>query len=111
MGNIDKMERMADAFRSDGFRDILTASVERREKCSECDIFRYCNGGCSMDALSEGSMSMNNGTSCRTFKILFGHILSTMDAILREKPDLSQYNKFIREAVVGKLVNPKVISI
>ena len=111
MGNVNDLERLSDAFRSDAFRELLSATVERRERCSSCEIFRYCNGGCSIDALSEGSMSMNGGTSCRIFKILFTHILNTVNNILKERPDLSSYNKFIREAILGKLINPNVISV
>jgi uncharacterized protein len=111
MGNVNEMDRLSDAFRSGAFRELLSATVERRERCSACELFRYCNGGCSMDALSEGSMSMNNGTSCRIFKILFTHILDTVNKILKERPDLSSYNKFIREAILGKLINPNVVSV
>jgi uncharacterized protein len=64
-----------------------------------------------MDAMSEGPMSMNNGASCRAFRIIFRHILDTMNAILEERPDLSQYNRFVREAIVGKMVNPNVVNI
>jgi len=111
MGNVNEFERLSDAFRSDRFREMLSATVERREMCSKCEIFRYCNGGCSIDALSEGSMSVNGGTSCNVFKMIFTHILDTVNGILKERPDLSSYNKFVREAILGKLVNPNVMSI
>ncbi|MDR0198508.1 MAG: radical SAM protein [Methanomassiliicoccaceae archaeon] len=110
--NIDDIERLSDAFGTDAMREMFIASIERREKCKAgCELFAYCGGGCSVDALSEGSMSDNGGASCRIFKRLFAHILGAMNAIISEERDLSRYNKFIREAVIGKLVNPRITNI
>jgi uncharacterized protein len=108
--NMADIEKISDAFRSEAMREMLIASIERREKCSSCSIFKYCNGGCSIDALSEGSMSDNNGNSCKMFKKVFTHILTTMEKIIQERPDLSRYNKFVREAILGKLINPRIAS-
>ena len=111
LGNINDMEKMSDSFRSDALRNILTASIERRDKCmTECKLFEYCGGGCAIDALSEGTTEMNNHTSCKIFKEVFMHILNVIETILLERPDLSHYNKFVREAILGKLLNPKVIN-
>jgi uncharacterized protein len=110
--NIGDIDRLSDAFLSDAMRNILIPSIERREKCrSGCDLFSYCNGGCSIDALSEGSMNVNGGASCRIFRKVFTHVLNVMNDIVDKRPSLSQYNRFIRDAVVGKLVNPRVTSI
>ena len=107
LGNIGEMSKLSDAFASDAFGEMLNASVERREKCaSGCGLYRYCAGGCSVDALSEGSMEENGGNSCKVFKKVFSHILAETERILNERPDLSQFNKFVREAVIGKLVSP-----
>jgi len=106
--NISDTERISDAFLSENLKKLLIPTIERREKCrSECSIFEYCNGGCSIDALSEGSMENNNGNSCKIFRKLFTHILATTERILKERPDLSQYNKFAREALIGKLMRPE----
>ena len=110
--NIEDVDRLSDAFRTDAMKYMMTASVERRDKCiSSCELFRYCNGGCSIDAFSEGSMSNNGGTSCRIFKKIFAHIMNVTNTIINEKRDLSQYNRFVRDAIVGKLINPRVTSI
>ena len=110
--NIADIEHLSDAFRTDAMKDMFVRSIERRERCRNgCDIFAHCNGGCSMDALSEGSMSDNGGASCRTFKKVFSHIRDVTNDILDNRRDLSRYNRFVREAVVGKLVNPKMMSI
>jgi uncharacterized protein len=110
--NIGDIEKLSDAFRSPAMEKMFTASIERREKCmAECGLYRYCNGGCSMDALSEGSMNGNGGPSCKIFKKIFGHILNVTNDITANERDLSQYNKFIREAVIGNLIDPKLMNI
>lgn len=108
MGNIHDMNHLSEAFESDGFRNILLGSIERRDACSNCEIFRYCNGGCSIDALADGNIASSGGFSCIVYKAIFKHIKDFMDGILENKPDLSLYNRYIRDAVVGKLINPRV---
>jgi uncharacterized protein len=104
--NISDIEKLSDAFATDAMRDILSKTVERREKCVKgCELYAYCGGGCSVDALSEGSMSVT-GASCIIFKKVFTHILNTVNKILGERHDLSLYNALVREALIGKLVNP-----
>jgi len=112
MCNLNDIEQISDIFGTEGFVKILRGSIERREKCkSECDLFPFCNGGCSMDAYYECGIENTGGDSCRIFKAVFGHILKTMNDIEKERPDLSVYNKFVREAVLGKMINPKITTI
>lgn len=110
IGNINEIQSIAEAFRSEGFRRILLGSIKRREKCSSCDIYEYCNGGCSMDAYHEGCIEDNGNDSCRIYKAVFTHVSGEIRKILDDKPDLSQYNMFVRDAILGKLMNPKTIS-
>ena len=112
MCNLNDVELISDIFRTDGFVKILKGSIERREKCkNECELFRFCNGGCSMDAYFECGIENVGGDSCKIFKAIFGHILKTMNDITKDRPDLSVYNKFVREAVLGKMINPKITAI
>jgi len=104
--NIDDIGSVADAFRTEGFAEVLRGTIARRDKCRSCEVYDYCQGGCSMDAYHEGMMQDNGNPSCRIFKAVFGHIKETMDGIVEDKKDLSQYNRFVRDAVLGKLVNP-----
>lgn len=109
LGNIDEIDSIDDAFQSKGFEKMLLGSIERREGCKECQIFDYCNGGCSIDALCDGDMTARGDISCRYYKEVFTHIKRTLDEIQNTKPDLSQYNGYIRDAIMGKLINPQVI--
>ncbi|MBQ8179146.1 MAG: radical SAM protein [Candidatus Methanomethylophilaceae archaeon] len=111
MGNINTVGSIDEAFRSEGFRRILLGSVKRREKCASCPIFSYCNGGCSMDAYHECGLEENGGDSCRIFREVFSHVSSEIQYILDNQPDMSGYNRFVRDAIVGKLINPGTVSL
>ena len=110
LGNISDVEHLSDVFSTDGFKQIILSTIIRREKCKDCEIFRYCNGGCSVDAFYECGIENINGDSCRIFKAVFTHILEVTNGILDDKPDLSVYNMYVRDAIVGKLLNPKIVS-
>ncbi len=110
--NIKDVDHINDVFMTEGFRRILIGTIERRAICrSQCEFFDNCNGGCSIDAFYQCGIGNPGGDSCRIFKAVFGHIKDVSDHILRDKPDLSQYNKYVRDAIIGKLVNPKIINL
>jgi uncharacterized protein len=108
MGNINEIDSIDEAFESEGFRNILVGSIERRGKCKGCEIYKYCSGGCSVDAMADGDIGSPNGSSCKIYKALLGHIKGTVDDVIADKGDLSQYNRFFRDAIVGKLINPHI---
>lgn len=110
MGNIADMERISDAFATEGFRRILMGSIARREKCKSCPVYANCNGGCSIDAYYQGGIEENGGDSCRIFREIFSHVAAEVQSVLDGKDDVSGLNPFVRDAIVGKLVNPKTIS-
>ena len=110
MGNINEVSTIDELFKSEGFRRILVDSIARREKCKSCEIFPKCGGGCTVDAMTDGDVTSPGGFTCTVYKKLFSHIAATMVRIISQKEDLSQYNRFIRDAVIGKLTNPNVIT-
>lgn len=110
LGNIMDVQSISELFKTDGFRNILIDSVERRSKCKDCDIYDKCMGGCTVDAYFEGDAQSPGGFSCETYKAIFKHIRDAMDDIIANKRDLSEYNRFIRDSIVGKLTNPNIIT-
>ncbi|MCQ2084810.1 MAG: radical SAM protein [archaeon] len=106
LGNIDNIKSIGDCFRTEGFVNILQGTIVRRQKCQSCDLFKFCQGGCSIDALNQGGIENNGGDSCRIYREIFTHIKDAVSEIINEKKDLTQYNAFIRDAILGKLVNP-----
>ncbi len=111
MGNVNEVGSIGELFQSDGFKNVLIGSIRRREKCAQCPVYRYCNGGCSMDAYHECGIENTGGDSCRIFREVFTHITSEIQAVMDEGGDVSGLNPFVRDAIVGKLVNPKVVSL
>ncbi|MCQ2056065.1 MAG: radical SAM protein [archaeon] len=111
MGNISRTEKIADLFESDGFRRILIGSIERRKKCQNCEVYKYCNGECSIDIMADGNIEDNDGFPCKVYKKTFKHIKKTLDDIMETKPSLTNYNRFVRDSVVGRLVDPRASDI
>ena len=68
------MHNIREAFNSDGFKNMLTDSVLRREKCKICPVYDYCRGGCNNVAMFENGMDNNGGPSCNALKALYSHI-------------------------------------
>lgn len=110
MGNINEVGSIEELFQSEGFKRILIGSIQRREKCASCPVYKFCNGGCSMDAHHECGISNIGGDSCRIFREVFTHISKEVQAVLDGNGDVSGLNPFVRDAIVGKLVNPKTVS-
>ncbi|MDR1955075.1 MAG: radical SAM protein [Candidatus Methanoplasma sp.] len=109
LGNLSDINKISEVFNTKGFERIIRGTIERRNKCiEECSLFDYCNGGCSIDAYYESGIGVTGGDSCRIFREVFGHVLSAVEEILETRPDLSSYNRFVRDAVLGKLINPKI---
>ncbi len=111
MGNVNEVSNIKELFQSEGFKRVLIGSIKRREKCAQCSMYRYCNGGCSMDAYHECGIENIGGDSCRIFKEVFTHIAGEVQAVLDGGGDISGLNPFVRDAIVGKLVNPRVVSL
>ena len=110
MGNIMDVDSIYELFSSDGFRRVLVGSIERRERCRSCPIFTQCAGGCSIDAAAEGGIGESGFFSCESYRIIFPHIRDSVADIIDGRKDLSSYNRFVRDAVVGKLTNPNVVT-
>lgn len=106
MCNITEIKSLQEAWRTPGFARFLEVSIARREKCRNCEIYDYCQGGCTVDAYYQGGAENNGGDSCRIYKAIFSHVKQEVDAVIDEKKDLSKFNPMVRDAVLGKLVNP-----
>ncbi len=107
LGNVNEVSSIDELFDSDGMRNILVPSIQRRNECSDCDIYRYCNGGCTIDALADGKIDSPGGSACRIYKGLFTHIKDTVEDIMAKKPDMNAYNGFIKDAILNRLINPQ----
>lgn len=86
-GNIYDYSNLESAFNSNGFRKILTDAIERREKCKDCDIYTYCEGGCNNNAICENGIKNNGGKSCLALKEMYKYIWNSIQKILLENND------------------------
>jgi len=109
-GSIFDYSDIREAFSSDGFRNMLSDSIKRREKCKGCVIYDYCQGGCSNEALFENGMDNNGGNSCKCRIGLYKYVKEMVDALKEIKWELldGKYNpyvvKYIKKYQTGEKV-------
>lgn len=102
-GNVQNYDKLSDAFESEGFRKILSASISRREKCKLCIAFPLCSGGCNNVALNENGINDNNGDSCKIFREVYQYIVETTIELIRNG-DFSIYNPIFASIVKVKKI-------
>lgn len=101
-GNVKNYSDIREVYYSDGFRNLMLASVSRREKCiNSCEFYRYCEGGCNHSAMVEGSLENNGGFSCVTFKALFGQIFDFLKSLNLNKDNILEVlpNPYLRRTL------------
>ena len=81
-----------------------------RNKCKSCGIYDKCMGGCTVDAFHDGDARSSGGFSCVTYKAIYGHLDAALKDIMENERDLSQYNRYVRDSIVGKLTNPNIVT-
>lgn len=94
-GNVYDYNNIGQAFESDGFKNLLTQSIERREKCKSCLAYDMCVGGCNNVALSEGSVSQNGGVHCQIFRGIYEHIERVIEC-LKQCDSYDNVNPYVK---------------
>lgn len=111
-GNVAEVHSMSEILNSKGFKELIIGAITRRKSCAEkCELFDYCKGGCSDDAITNGDISKQNPRYCFFFKTLFNHIKAKVDEIFEQKVDLSTLNPYFRKALVQATSLPEEDSI
>ena len=111
-GNINSVQNMGEVFNSEGFKSYISGAIARRKSCAEkCELFDYCKGGCSDDAITNGDISKQNPRYCFFFKTLYSHIKQRVDEIFEKKIDLSTLNPHFRKALTQATSLPEVDTI
>ena len=96
-GNVDDINSVDDLLNSDGFRNLLIGAIARREKCkASCDLFPYCCGGCSDQAILEGALDSAPAFSCYCFKTIFTHVREAVNEIIANKTPLTELNPAVK---------------
>ncbi len=73
-GNVYEYDDLNQGFMSKGFEKILAEAIDRRKKCSNCNVFPMCNGGCNNVAYNENGISEKGGESCKILNGIFKYI-------------------------------------
>lgn len=111
-GNVDDVQSMSDILNSDGFKSYISGAIARRKSCAEkCELFDYCKGGCSDDAITHGDISKQNPGYCFFFKTMYTHVKQRVDEIFEQKTDLSTLNPYFRKALIQATSTPEADSI
>lgn len=91
-GNVNDIDDISEAFESDGFGILLSKSIKRRDKCKECNIYNFCNGGCNNVALNASGIDNNGGVICESLKMIYTHIeKSIFNVIATPTGELENY--------------------
>lgn len=100
-GNIDEIDDVSQIFNSKDFKEYVLGAIARRNGCKEkCELFDYCKGGCSDDAITHGDISKPNPGYCYWFKTLYNHIKASLDEISEKKVDLATLNPNFKQAII-----------
>ena len=98
-GNIYNYSKIQEAFESDGFKNLLFHSIQRREKCKTCNAYEMCVGGCNNVAYNQGGVTENGGNFCTIFKGVYEYVFDSIN-YLKSADDLSSINKVIRDKIL-----------
>lgn len=72
----------------------MQTSIARRESCLKCDVYKYCHGGCPVNAITD-----NGDFNCRSFREIFHCVQKYHAEILRmsEKEREETLNPIVRK--------------
>lgn len=100
-GNIYDVDKISDAFTSDGFKYILEKAVRRREKCQKlCSIYGFCQGGCVVEASHELGIETLNNFSCLETQLMYDYIKKRIEHILVNYNEIQdQINPTLRNCI------------
>lgn len=92
-GHIDQLTQFSDIYQSQGFKDLVSGSIERRKVCkASCEFFDLCAGGCADCAVTEGKLNLPPQFTCYCFKRIYTHVKQKMQQIKDNKTPLSDLN-------------------
>ncbi len=88
-GNISEVNRITDAFVSEGFKSVLAKAIARREKCMKmCNIYDFCQGGCIVEASHELGIETIGNFSCQETQLVFEFIKQRIESVLENYDEI-----------------------
>ena len=83
LGNINQ-ETLDTIMASPGMVELLRRVPENMESCRRCEYVEICNCGCTASAVCRGRGILQPDYYCAGRKILFRHIIDTLEADVRQ---------------------------
>ena len=100
-GNIENINSIQELFAGDGFKNLLTGSIIRREKCKKsCELFDYCCGNCTDEAIAENGLEEIPTNACYRFKAIFLHVKNSIEKVLADKIPLDMLNPTVKKTII-----------
>lgn len=82
IGNIFDFQNISEVFKTKNFSEIVIQGIARREKCKrECELYKFCLGGCSSACANEVALDNNDTQLCRITKEILPFIFNELDII------------------------------
>lgn len=94
-GNVNDVASITDVFESAGFYSLVEKAVARREKCKDCEIFDFCEGGCNNNFLNEKGIENNGGFVCESLPVIFNYIKEDVEHLKSLGEDLPEMNPYL----------------
>ena len=92
LNHITSISSVDDIFNSTAYKELTQAAILRRDLCLQnCDLFRYCRGGCNADAFMYGDISQNNHIACLSYKAIMKHIITQLATINNDSQNINPY--------------------
>jgi uncharacterized protein len=99
-GNVDSVKTLSEVYNSKDFKEYIMGSIARRNRCQGvCEVYDYCKGGCTDEAVSKGDITKQNPQYCYFFKTLYKHIKTRIDEVFANKVDLSTLNPQFKKMI------------
>lgn len=99
MGNIWDYNTPEKIFESTGFVRLIQGAIKRRDKCKNCEIYKFCEGGCNNNAMNENGLENNGGNSCKSLIHIYKHIYTKIEQILTNQISVLETNSWVRKQI------------
>ena len=101
IGHLDDVTQIEDIFSWEQYNKIAKQVIDRRLNCRDnCEVYKYCNGGCNSAAANEKSLSESGFQQCQITKLILPRIIEIVDNI-KQKGKVA--NKIVEKMLFNKL--------
>lgn len=101
LGNIWGVQNLEEIWESQAYEEMVKKTIVRRKNCQkECDLYKYCNGGCNSYAIFAGDLSANHFPECESYYRMLTYVKGKIEAI-KEVKDM-KVNPGVKKFIYGE---------